>query len=85
MFHALSAAGNVEKFLPTSDTEILDWIESISFKGQADLFDRHVRLGIEVDDQADTDFGRCQDGVRGHEPNAAADPVKFHERIGSLQ
>src|SRR5690242_1825770 len=80
---APSAAGrNLEKFLPAGDTEILDWVKSIAFEGQADLFDRHVGLRVEVDDLADTGFSRVQHRSRGHEPNAPDDPVELHERIG---
>lgn len=82
---APSAAGDLKKLLPAGDAEIPDRVEPISLEGQADLFDRQVRLRIEVDDLADTDFRRGQHRIRGHEPNAAGDPVELHERIGLFQ
>ena len=80
-----SRAGNLEKLHPAGDAEIPDRVEPIPLEGQADLFDRHVRLRVEVDDLPDTGFSRSQHLIRGHEPNAAGDPVELHERIGAFE
>ena len=50
--------GNVKKLLPADDGEISDRVESVSLECNADLFHRHVRLGVEVDDLATARFGR---------------------------
>src|SRR6516162_1073785 len=78
-----AATGNFKKLLPAGDAEILDRVESIPFESHADLFHRHVRLGVEVDDLATARFGRDQDRVSSHEPSAAENAVELHERLVS--
>ena len=80
-----AVTGNLKKFLSASDAEIPDRVESIPFEGDADLFERHVRLGVEVNELASARFGRGQDRVSSHEPNAAENAVELHERVGFFQ
>ena len=80
-----AAAGNLKELLPASDAEIPDRVESIPFEGDADLFDRHVRLGVEVNELASARFGRVQDRISSHEPDAAENAVELHERVGFFQ
>ncbi len=54
------AAGDVEWFLAAGDAEIADGVESVAFEGKADLFNRQIWLRIQVDDLAETGFGRGQ-------------------------
>ena len=80
-----AATGNFKKLLPAGDAEIPDRVESIPFESEADLFDRQVRLGVEVNELATARFGRGQDRISSNEPNAAEDAVERHERVGFFQ
>jgi hypothetical protein len=78
-------ACNLQEFFPAGDAEFLDWVETVTVEGEANLVDGHARLRIEVDDLEDTGFGRREHPLRGYKPNAAFDPVKFHECLGLFQ
>src|SRR5271157_5070482 len=80
-----AATGDFKKLLPAGDAEIPDRVESIPFESDADLFDRHVRRGVELNELATARFGSGQDRVSSHEPNAAENAVELHERVESLQ
>ena len=80
-----AATGDFEKLLPADDAEIPHRVESIPFDSDADLFDRHVRLAVELNELATARFGSGQDRVSSHEPNAAENAVELHERVESLQ
>src|SRR5271157_957938 len=80
-----AATGDFKKLLLAGDAEIPHRVESIPFESDADLFDRHVRLGVELNELATARFGSGQDRVSSHEPNAAENAVELHERVESLQ
>ena len=80
-----AATGDFKKLLPAGDAEIPHRVESIPFESDADLFDRHVRLGVELNELATARFGSGQHRVSSHEPNAAENAVELHEGVESLQ
>jgi hypothetical protein len=75
----------LKKLMPTDDAEVPDGVESIAFESDTDLFDGHVRLGINVNDLATARFGRGENRIGSHEANAAENAIELYKRLRVFQ